>query len=1105
MKIKCVFGDNFHDITSGQIKLIGDGLDRGKKQLIIVPDRYSLTMEKRVLRELNLKATFDIDVVSFARLANKVLTRVQAPQILSSLGATMVIEMLLTIHERELVCFRNTAKTIAFASVLFDSIAQLKSCKITPIDLEKNIDNLRNSALRLKLKDIALIYKYYEEFLSTQYMDSNNRLQLLGKEIADGQDFEDCDIHICQFDNITEQGLDLIKILVQKANSISVGLLFPNKEQNNKECYTKELANYILPLAENLNTTSDYIEVQNTLPQFSKHILDNLMSIKPDTAEITPNNLNIYSASNVNSEVEWIAKDILQKIKQGARFNEVVLNCASLENYAPVIKRIFDKYNIPFWADLPFKLADSEGAKYLFTALDCVQDNFQVKDVLRFAKNSLTGLSLQDFAIFENVIKKYGIVGTRFMDTTKPEFPDAEFDKYLEIKAFMQPLFTLAKNIQGSITIAEMISAIHNFFEETELRDNLSGMAQSFEEQGDLLKQSIARQNFDKLDAVLRQMQEILGQMELSFDNFCKIFRAGVATVTISPLPMSVDCVYVGQSLQSVFSRAPYYYIVGAVEGSLPAWVADAGLIADYDIAELGENAVRLSPTIRQVNARSRLNVLQSFAMAEKELMVTYPVNSGGEKCEPAGVIPSLQKIFTFKGQSVPIITLSERLLDDSAFGGEANRIAFLWANKDECLQEVIRELGDVNSTLNPKILATAWQFLSQNGYSDVLNQALKNLNNQNEITPLNDPQSVFFTEDKAKVTQIEKFFECPYAHFLTYGLRLQQKKTAKPEAVDIGNILHAVFEKFGKMYRTHEISDTEIEKTIPQIFREVLKQRQFSHIMYAGQSATLLASLEQEAVLACKAISYQLRHGEYKIKFVETSFGSEHFAKIPEVAIINTTKRIKINGKIDRADICGNKLRIVDYKTSKASGTFSLLNFYLGKKIQLFYYMQAILADLGLQAGGAYYLPVHREYSDENSTLYSSYKLDGVSLYTPANMLAQDNQVNYENPKSDIVNFAISTSKENVASGAIELKKNSLGASDEQFKNLLEYAKCVLEGAINDIYDGEISPLFVGHACDYCPYKYICRKDVLASVKERASNFDVKIESFDLGEKDAI
>ena len=1105
MKIKCVFGDNFHDITSGQIRLIGEGLKENRKQLIIVPDRFSLTMERRVLKELNLRATFDIDVVSFARLANKVLTRVQSPQILSSLGATMVIEMLLTKHENELVCFKNTAKTIAFAGVLFDSIAQLKSCKISPVDLERNIDNLRNSALRLKLKDIALIYKYYEEFLSTQYMDSNNRLKLLGKEIAEGHDFEDYDIHICQFDNITSQGLDLINILTQKANSMSVGILFPNKEQNNREVYTQELANYILPLAKKLNITPDYIEVANTLPNFSKHILNNLMSINPDTIEIAPSNLNIYSASNINSEIEWIAKDILQKTKQGARFNEIVLNCASLENYAPVIKRIFDKYNIPFWADLPFKLADSEGAKYLFTALDCVQDNFQVKDVLRFAKNSLTGLSLQDFAVFENVIKKYGIVGTRFADDTKPEFPDDEFDKYIEIKQFMQPLFTLNKNIHSSVNVAEIISAIHNFFEETNLYENLNGMAQSFEEQGDLLKQSIARQNFDKLDAVLHQMQEILGQMELNFDNFCKIFRAGVATVTISPLPMSVDCVYVGQNLQSVFSRAPYYYIVGAIEGSLPAWVADAGLIADYDIAELGENAVRISPTIRQVNARSRLNVLQNFAMAEKELMISYPVNSGGEKCEPASIISSLQKIFTFKGQNLPIITLSERLIDDNAFGGEAERIAFLWSNKDECLQEIIRELSDRNSRINPKILATAWQFLSQNGYSEILNQVLSNINNQSEIATLKDPQSVFFIEDKARVTQIEKFFECPYAHFLTYGLGLQQKKTAKPEAVDIGNILHAVFEKFGKMYRSHEISDAEIETKIPQIFREVLKQKQFSHIVYAGQSVTLLSSLEQEAVLACKAISYQLRHSGYKIKFVETSFGSEHFAKIPEVAIINTKKSIKINGKIDRVDICGDKLRIIDYKTSKTSGTFNLLNFYLGKKIQLFYYMQAILADLGLQAGGAYYLPVHREYSDENSTLYSSYKLDGISLYTPANMFAQDNQINYEHAKSDIVNFSISTSKENIESGTIVLKSSNLGASEEQFKNLLKYAKCVLEGAINDIYDGEISPLFVGKACDYCQYKYICKKNVLQYVKERASNFNVKIESFDLGEKNAI
>ena len=53
----------------------------------------------------------------------------------------------------------------------------------------------------------------------------------------------------------------------------------------------------------------------------------------------------------------------------------------------------------------------------------------------------------------------------------------------------------------------------------------------------------------------------------------------------------------------------------------------------------------------------------------------------------------------------------------------------------------------------------------------------------------------------------------------------------------------------------------------------------------------------------------------------------------MPEIAIINTNRRVKVSGKIDRADIFNNRLRIIDYKTSKYSADFKLLNFYLGKK----------------------------------------------------------------------------------------------------------------------------------------------------------------------------
>ena len=266
MRLNIITGTNFIDINDTQIDLIGQGLIQGRRQLVIVPDRFSLTMERLILDKLNLVATFNVEVVSFARMSSKMLARLNAPQVLSSLGATMVIEMLLLEHEKELLCFGSTIKTISFASILFDSIAQLKSCKISPIDLLNSIENIKNKSLQLKLHDIALIYKYYEEYLSDVYIDSNNKLQLLCENIADSRDFERTDVHFCNFDSMTNQGLDVVKVLSRQANSVNIGVTLPKREQANAEIYNLEMYNNLQVLSKNLNITPTFLSANSPSP-----------------------------------------------------------------------------------------------------------------------------------------------------------------------------------------------------------------------------------------------------------------------------------------------------------------------------------------------------------------------------------------------------------------------------------------------------------------------------------------------------------------------------------------------------------------------------------------------------------------------------------------------------------------------------------------------------------------------------------------------------------------------------------------------------------------------------------------------------------------------
>src|SRR5574344_253746 len=108
MQVNLVVGNNHFDILKKQMELVSSGLSSGHKQIFIVPDRFSLGMEKFVLESLNLTASFDIEVYTFSRLAVK-SQDLSTKKVLSSLGATMIIQMLLEKYHSELKCFVHTA------------------------------------------------------------------------------------------------------------------------------------------------------------------------------------------------------------------------------------------------------------------------------------------------------------------------------------------------------------------------------------------------------------------------------------------------------------------------------------------------------------------------------------------------------------------------------------------------------------------------------------------------------------------------------------------------------------------------------------------------------------------------------------------------------------------------------------------------------------------------------------------------------------------------------------------------------------------------------------------------------------------------------------
>lgn len=1091
MKLRVILSNNFCDADNVQIDLLGEGLRAGREQIVFAPDAQCLSLERNILDRLNLRATFGVKVMSLSQFAGEILPT-GSECVLSKVGSVMLVEMLVDRLKQQFVCFRETQLTISFSESLFASIQLLQSCRITPQKLAEILPQITSKPLQQKLQDILLIYTEYENYKSGKWLDAGDRMCALASAVR-AADCQNCDIHFCEINSMSAVDFAVLAAFAERANSVSVGVLQPVEGQRNADLIFSDVYPQVLDFCEKMGVAPEVISAQSELPEFTQHILKNALAVSPQKVECDNGAVEIYEASNPRLEVEFVAADILQKVRSGARFRDFAINCANLEGYEQYIRTIFAEAKIPVWIDTKYPLAFTELGKLIFAILDFASDGLQVKDIYRIISNSLANISREDCELYKNVTARYGITGERLLDVTAPKNVDLDFERYLQINQKLQFLFDFCGKITTLGTVFEYIEALNAIWESFSVAPQLGALGKSLRDEGDFKRGNIASKSYQKFKSILENMGKVVGDMRCDFAEFCKILRSAVANEGVSPLPIRLDCVKIGGSA-TAFESVDYYYIMCATEGNFSSAVSDVGLISDYDIAALEGVNLKISPCIREKNALSRLMMINNLCFAKKKITFSYPLCIDEENCELANAVVSVQKMFTANGEKLKPINI-EAYYNLEFNPARANEIVDLrYYDKNRMMRAFAS--GVSASDLRGEDLAlqkSLEEFLEKNEPQKVEKLA-KMCGNLREIPNLNNPSAVFFAEGKAGVTQIERFFDCPYAHFLSYGLKIKEKRSANIQATDVGNLLHAVLEDFGRKLSREGVQDmAQIPPYVDAVFDKLLSCEDYENLVFGGGNKALISALKKEAVRACEAVNYQMSHSQYKVKFVEAKFGTDCFVPVPEIAIVNSDLRVKISGKIDRADVCGSKLRIIDYKTSKNSADFRLLNFYLGKKIQLFYYMAVILDNLPYSPSGAFYLPVHKEYTEgEVMTPYSNFCMQGMPLDDGADILCQDDQMSFDHPKSDIVKFELSTSKEAMAKDEFVLK-NRVKASRESFALMLRYAKQVLAGAINDIYSGYIEPSHFEKSCEYCKFKNICRVSVFVQDKVRADNFDIE------------
>lgn len=1062
-KIKMIIGDNFEDINNQVIKNI-DISDLSMQNLVIVPDRFSLLCEKKIFEILKIKAYFNISVIGISDLANMVFENAGLEfEYINKQESKLIIRKALKNLQGKLKCFINNINS-GLVDVIFNSIVSFKSNEILPEKIKENSLEL-SEVIKNKLEDLSLIYTEYERLLAGR-LDSTNILTQLNSLLQE-QDFSKTNLFYVNFDSFTKQGFTVLKNLAKFSNKVVIGAINPPK-QKNAFIFEKDVCEKILSLAKEENLEVEVEEIKNSLTNKQLKVFQNVFSLSPEKHE--DSFVEIFEANKVKDEIENLAKKIKKLVYDGkSKYKDISVACGGLDAYKNEIENIFSEYNFSYFLDTEITLAETEPIKFILSALKTLQESGNIEDFENVFLSSYSPLNKNEKNLLVEFIEKYDIKLGGVEEDFKSENINLIKNKITEKIKILKNIKNNSKNIKNYLIIIKNIIILfnlHNINDEKII---------NFQKHNLIKQEKIYLQIFDSLEKVETSLGKILQEENLEFDEFIEIFEMAVQGQNLSTVPLSLDSIFVGDATSSFFEKSKYLFLLGANENLLPQYLSDTAILNDEVIEKISEQIV-LTPTVKMINRRNRFKVFSLLLQAQEKLFISFhSTDEDGKKLLPSVFIKDLIKTF---GEQI-LTRSNQNFLLGREYDDEkqlAKEFAFEVGVKNKAKKEYLKTLQNHNFEF-ANLTASLSKYLSIDFAKISKLQELK----------IDNLEQLFFDKNRTKISQIEKFYECPFKQFATYGLKLKEKDLAVVNVADIGQFIHKVAQEFlePKNNNINKIKNNieKINLIVEKIIKKLEKINIFNKFLLKINKISFNI-IKEESLRLCEYLFITSQKSKFQPKFLEVFFGGDNTEKL---SLKVRDENFEVVGVVDRVDVYENMFVVIDYKSgSSTKGNNSEL--FYGEKLQIFVYAKAMQEILKSKVQGLYYFPISNAYSDENNTPYF---LMGKSSANPKFLRAMDTSLSFENPKSEIFSCEIKTNKDVLKSGAIEYVSKPSIETERTIKNMLDYSMEMIKNAVGEILEGNIFVSPYEDACEYCKYLPICQKS--KNQQPRKSIYDTK------------
>ena len=1084
----------------------------GRNFLIIVPDQFTMQTQKDLVMRSDRDGILNIDVLSFGRLSHRILEEVGTKEmpVLDDTGKSLVLQKVAADLKEQLPAMGSLLHKQGYIHEVKSAISEFMQYGISTQDMDKLITSAqKRGALAMKLKDLKTLYRGFQDYIRDHFITTEETLDVLRRSLSKSKILKGSVVVFDGFTGFTpiQNRLiqELMRVCAETIVTVTIGVgEDPYKMDGEQKLFhlsKKTVADLEKLAAEAEVERGEDLFVKGGPNRFAKapalHYLEqNLFRYQYEPYAGEQQEIHMFEALSPREEVHQTALYIRHLIReQGMTYRDIAVVIGDLEGYASYVETEFGQLEIPCFLDRTRGIVLNPMIEYIKSALQLYIKDFSYDTVFHFLRSGMADISREEIDELENYVIRTGARGYRtysrlFTRRTEELQENAEGSEQAEEKT-MERLNRIRQQFMDAVEILHMgsqekagdyVSHLYDFLEQNQVQQKLLNYQQQFEKEGDLSRAREYAQIYRLVMDLLDQVYELLGEEEISRQEFADILEAGFGEITVGTIPQNVDRIVVGDMERTRLKQVKVLFFLGVNDGNIPKNASKGGIISDMDREFLIESGTEMAPSPRQQMYIQRLYLYLNMTKPSEQLYLSYAkVNSEGKGIRPSYLIDTVRKLFP--AMSVEYPQNRSRL---EQIEGKQEGARYLAEELREYVEGTLPEeerqdfylmyrAYEADAAGRDLLTRAAFRRYRESGLSRIVARALYGQQLENSVS------------------RLETYAACACRHFLQYGLSLQEREEFGFEASDMGTVYHAVLENFaGKLAESNltwwDFTEDFAAKAVKESVEAYAATYGETVLYSSARNEYAITRMSRILTRTVLTLQKHLKQGSFQPDDYELSF---RFAEdLDSIHVdLSEDEKMHLQGRIDRIDVSEDAehvyVKVIDYKSGNRK--FDLAALYYGLQLQLVVYMNAAMEMESRKHPDKEIVPA--------ALLY--YHIDDPTIETPVELT--DEQINEQILAKLRMNGVVNSDPEVVErldrymqdkSVVIPVEKKKDGSfsarsgvlSREEMQLISSYVDAKIRSIGREILDGKIAANSYEkgneEACTYCAYKKVCGFD---------------------------